>query len=90
MKRTIVKQKEIEEKYGKPFKEVLGELVASKGQKGAATELGVPRSTVWYWIQREKQDKEEGERESLVDSTREHLLAPTPEPPTEDAAQTES
>ena len=77
MKRTIVKQKEIEEKYGKPFNEVLGELVASKGQKGAATELGVPRSTVWYWIQREKLEP-----------------APAPEqaaePPTEDAAQTES
>ena len=77
MKRAIPKQKEIEEKYGKPFKEVLGELVASKGQKGAAIELGVPRSTVWYWIQREKQEPAPAPEQA-------------PEPPTEGTAQIES
>ena len=54
MRNQSEKQREIEVKYGKPFTEVVKELVASKGQKGAAVELGISRSTVWYWTNKQR------------------------------------
>lgn len=53
MKRPIRQQGEIEDRYQRPFREVLVYLYNLKGARGAAAELGVSRSTFSYWLLRE-------------------------------------
>ena len=44
------RMREVEERLGKPLEEVLPRLLSEKGFAQTASELGVSKATVGYWL----------------------------------------
>lgn len=44
--------RQIEEKYHRPLEKLLPEMYNEKGLPGMAEEMGISRSTIWYWLMR--------------------------------------
>jgi transposase-like protein len=44
--------RQVEERYHRPLEKLLAEMYNDMGLPAMAEELGVSRSTVWYWLLR--------------------------------------
>ncbi|MSQ26138.1 MAG: hypothetical protein EXR49_07755 [Dehalococcoidia bacterium] len=40
----------VEQKYNKPLEKLLPEMYNEKGLPAMATELGISKGTLWYWL----------------------------------------
>ena len=40
----------VEERYNKPLEKLLPEMYNEKGLPAMATELGISKGTLWYWL----------------------------------------
>lgn len=49
VRRTKLMQS-VEQKYNKPLEKLLPEMYNEKGLPAMATELGISKGTLWYWL----------------------------------------